>query len=60
MLSWCILPRFLGDTPYLKTIATEVFKSLNNLNPTFMKHIFEAKTISHDLRNSNVVFQLKW
>ncbi len=39
----------------IKTIATEVFKSLNNLNSTF-----EAKPISYDLRNSNVLFQPKW
>ncbi len=44
----------------VKTIATEVFKSLNNRNPTFMNQMFEAKTISYDLRNYNVLFQPKW
>ncbi len=29
----------------IQTIATEVFKSMNNLNPTFMNQMFEAKTI---------------
>ncbi len=45
---------------YIKTIATEVFKSLYNLNPTFMNQMFEVKIISYDLRNSNVLFQSKW
>ncbi len=45
---------------HIKTIATEVFKSLHNLNPTFMNQMFEVKTISYDLRNANVLFQLKW
>ncbi len=37
----------------IQTIATEVFKSLYNLKPTFMNQTF-------DLKNSNVLFQLKW
>ncbi len=44
----------------IKTIETEVFNLLNNLNPTFMNQMFKAKTISYDLRNSNVLFQPKW
>ncbi len=42
-----------------KTIATKVFKSLNDLNPTFMNQMLKAKTISYDLGNSNVLFQPK-
>ncbi len=42
-----------------KIIATEVLKSLNNLNHTFMNQMFEANTISYELRNSNVLFQTK-
>ncbi len=45
---------------HMKHIALEVFKSLNNLNPTFMNQMFEAKTISYDLRKSNVFVQPKW
>ncbi len=41
----------------IKTIAIEVLKSFNNLNHTFMNQIFQAKTISYDLRNFNVLFQ---
>ncbi len=44
----------------LHTIRTEVFKSLNNLNPTFMNQMFEAKIISYELRNSTVLFYPKW
>ncbi len=44
----------------IKTIATQVFKSLYNLNPTFMNQMFEVKSISYDLRNYNVLFQPKW
>ncbi len=44
----------------IKTIATEVIKSLHNINPTFMNQMFEVKPISYDLRNSNVLFQPKW
>ncbi len=33
----------------IKTMATEVFKSLYNLNSTFMNQMFEVKTISFDL-----------
>ncbi len=43
----------------IKTITTEALKSFNNLNPTSKNQMFEAKTISYDLRNSNVLFQLK-
>ncbi len=44
----------------ITTIGTEVFKSLYNVNLTFMNQMFEVKTISYDLRNSNVLFQPKW
>ena len=44
----------------IKYIATEVFKSLNNLNPPFMKEMFDIKETSHDLRDSNLVFQPKF
>ncbi len=44
----------------IQTIATEVFKSLNNLNPTFMKDSFQSKDVSYYLRDANVVNQPKF
>ena len=35
----------------MRLIALEVFKSINDLNPVFMKDLFELKTISHDFRD---------
>ncbi len=43
----------------IKTIATEVFNSFNNLNPTFINTAFAANTISYGLINYNVLFQPK-
>ncbi len=43
-----LLEKCLYTTPLIiciKTIETGVFKSLINLNPTFMNQMFEAKTI---------------
>ncbi len=34
---------------HIKTIAVEVFRSMKNLNPTFMNQMLEAKTRSYDL-----------
>ncbi len=42
----------------INTVATEVFKSLNNITSTFMNQMFEAKTISYDLKH--VLLQAKW
>ncbi len=39
----------------IKTIATEVFKSVNDLNPTFMKEMFNTKEISYDLRDKYIM-----
>ncbi len=41
----------------IKTIACEVFKSLNDLNPSFMKNMFERKDVLYDLRASPIFFQ---
>ncbi len=35
---------------HIRIIALVVFKSLNDLNPTFMKDMFKTKDISYDLR----------
>ncbi len=43
----------------IKAIASEVFKSLNNLNPNFMNKIFQVKDIIYDLRDSNMLCQPK-
>ncbi len=45
---------------HIQTIETEGSKSLNNLNPTFYEPNVWSKTIPHDLRFSNVLFQHKW
>ena len=44
----------------LRTIATEVFKSLHDLNPKFMNKMFEVKDIPYDLRDSNILCQPKF
>ena len=37
----------------IKVLALEIYKSLNNLNPSFMKEYFAEKTLNHDLRVGN-------
>jgi hypothetical protein len=44
----------------IRTIASEVFKSLNNLNPAFMNEMFEVKNVSYDLRDSKILCQPKF
>ena len=44
----------------LKTIATEVFKSLNGLNPQFMKELFKVNDISYGLRDETILTQPKF
>ncbi len=45
---------------YLKAIASEVFKSLSNLNPNCMNNMFQVKYITHDLSDSNSLCQPKF
>ncbi len=45
---------------HIKAIASEVFKSLNNLNPNFINKMFQVKDITYDLRDSNILFQPKF
>ena len=44
----------------IKIIASEVFKSLNDLNPILMSEMFTVKDISYDLRDSNILLQPKF
>ncbi len=37
--------------------ACELFKSLNDLNPSFMKEMFKKKDIVHNLRDSHCLYQ---
>ncbi len=37
----------------LRIISTEMFKSLNHLNPSFMKEMFNVKENSYNLRDSS-------
>ncbi len=48
------------DIRHIKAIASEVFKSPNNLNPNFMNKMFQVKGISYDLRDSNILCQPKF
>ncbi len=41
----------------LKAIASEVFKSQNNLNLNFMNKMLQVKDITYDLRDSNILCQ---
>ncbi len=53
-----LLDRCGYTTPHIrriKTIAIEVFKSVHDLNPTFMKEMFNTKEISHDLRDKYIM-----
>ena len=44
----------------LRMIAIEVFKSLYDLNPPFMREFFQVKTFSHDLRDNSKLLQPKF
>ena len=37
----------------MRLIALEIFKSINNLNPAFMKDLFEFKMLTHDFRDQH-------
>ncbi len=39
----------------IKNIANDVFKSVHDLNPTFMKEIFNIKEISYDLTDKYIM-----
>ncbi len=41
----------------IKAIACEVFKWLNDLNPSFMKEMFKKKDVVYDLRDSHRLYQ---
>ncbi len=41
----------------LKSIACEVFKSLNDLNLCFMKEMFKKKDVIYNLRDSHRLYQ---
>ncbi len=41
----------------IKPIASEVFRSLNNLNPNFINKIVQVKDITYDLIESNTLCQ---
>ena len=40
----------------IRLLALEVYKTLHNLNPTFMKDYFLPKSTSYDLRRNDVLF----
>ena len=38
----------------IQSLATEIYKTLNNLNPIFMKEIFSLKTHNYPIRRQNL------
>ena len=42
-------------TQNLRYLLVEIFKSLNGLNPIFMKDFYEKKFLPYELRNSNLL-----
>ena len=40
----------------IQALATEIYKTLNNLNPVFMKEVFSLKTHSYPLRTQNLIY----
>ncbi len=44
----------------IKTIAMEVFKSLHDLNPNFMKKMFNIKGLKYSVREWNIIYQPKF
>ncbi len=40
----------------LRIISIEVFKSLNNLNPSFIKEMFSVKETCYNLRDSSLIY----
>ncbi len=44
----------------IKTIAMKVFKSLHDLNPNFMKEMFNIKELKYSQRDSNIIYQSKF
>ena len=59
----CLLEKCKASTLHLrciKTIAQEVYKSLNDLNPPFMKEMFDQKQLTYNLRDNNLLIQPKF
>ena len=49
--------RYTTGVKRLRTLGLEVFKTLNNINPAFMKEIFHrTKWLTHRLNNIQVMF----
>ncbi len=44
----------------IKTIAMEFFTSLHDLNPNFMKEMFNIKELKYSLMHSNIIYQPKF
>ena len=38
----------------IQALATEIYKTLNNLNPIFMREIFSSKTHNYSIRTQNL------
>ena len=43
---------------HLRTLGSEIFKTINNINPKFMKNIFKSKN-NAKIRPFNIIARLK-
>ncbi len=43
----------------IKALSMDVFKPLHDLNPNFMKEMFNTKELTYTLRDSNIVFRVQ-
>ncbi len=61
-ISWTIRKSNYTTVPirWIKTIAMDVFKSLHDLNPKFMKDIFNMKGLKYSLKDSNIIYRPKF
>ena len=58
----CSLPELLSGmnltsihTKHIHSLLTEVFKSLNRINPDFINELFKIKTVPYQLRKSKLL-----
>ena len=42
-------------TKHLQMLMTEIYKSINKLNPSFMWNLFEVKEVNYNLRSKRIL-----
>ena len=45
------------DAPSLKTMAVEIYKILNGMDPKYLSPLFSRATTSYNLRDNNKLIQ---